>query len=115
MFSSSSNSKRQKVTVTEDELTSEEITGFITCVYDKQWWVACVLQMDVDCEEVTVSFLHPHGPSRTFKYPKQPDILDIPFSDVLTKVDPRTSSGRLYTVTQKESRAATEKLRLTES
>ena len=115
MFSSSSNSKRQRVTVSEDELTPEEITGFITCVYDKQWWVACVLQMDVDCEEVTVSFLHPHGPSTTFKYPKQPDILDIPFSDVLTKVDPRTSSGRLYTITQKESRAATEKLRLTEN
>ena len=50
------------------------ITGFITCIYDDQWWVACVLQTGVN-GEVKVSFLHPNGPSRSFRYPHRPDIL----------------------------------------
>ena len=59
-----------------DELTLEEITGFITCIYDDQWWVACVLQTEVN-GEVKVSFLHPNGPSRSFRYPHRPDILNF--------------------------------------
>ena len=71
-----------------------------------QWWVACVLQTEVN-DEVKVSFLHPNGPSRSFRYPHRPDILNIPLSDILTKVDPRTVTGRVYyTLTPKESRDA---------
>lgn len=62
----------------ENELLPEEIKGFVTCVYDKEWWVACVLQVSEDSEEVCVSFLHSHGPSRSFKYPARPDILTVP-------------------------------------
>ena len=79
---------------------------------DEEWWVACVLQVSEDSEQVCVSFLHPHGPSRSFKYPARPDILTIPVEDVLTSVDPRTARGRTYTLTQREMQAATEKLNL---
>ena len=93
----------------ENELTPEEIKGFVTCVYDEEWWVVCVLQVSKDSEQVHVSFLHP---SRAFKYPARPDILTIPVGDVLTRVDPRTAKGRTYTLTQREMRAASEKLHL---
>ena len=33
-YSSSSSSKEERVTIRGDELTLEEITGFITCIYD---------------------------------------------------------------------------------
>ena len=69
-----------------------------------------MLQLDADNNEVRVTFLHPHGPSHSFKYPRIQDILSIPMSDILTTVDPRTATGRVYTITQKESRAASEKL-----
>ena len=73
-------------------------------------WVACVLQLDADNNEVRVTFLHPHRPSRSFKYPHVQNILNIPISDILTRVDPRTTTGHVYTITQKDSRAASEKL-----
>jgi hypothetical protein len=44
--------------------------------------------------EVTISFLHPHGPSPSYVYPQQPDILRITLSEVLMKVDPRTATGQ---------------------
>ena len=58
----------------------------------------------------SVSFLHPHGPSRSFKYPSTPDnILTLQTSNILTKVSPKSTS-HVYTVTQKEKKAATVKL-----
>ena len=62
-------------------------------------------------DEVKVSFLHPNGPSRSFRYPHRPDILNISLSDIITKVDPRTVTGRVYTLTPKERRDASEKLK----
>ena len=69
-------------------------------MYDEEWWV--VFQVSEDSEHVRVSFLHPNGPSRAFKYPARPDILTIPVGDVLTRVDLGTAKGRTYTLTQRE-------------
>ena len=91
----------------ENELTPEEIKGFVTCMYNEEWWVACVLQVSEDSEQVRVSFLHPHGPSQSFKYPARLDILTIPVRDVLTTIDARTAKGYTCTLTQRKMRAAT--------
>ncbi len=112
-FSSSTTSKEKRVASSESELPLKQISGFVTCLYDEKWWIACVLQVDADHDEVTVNFLHPHGPSRSFRYPQVQDILSIPMSDILTKVDPRTVTGRVYTLTRKESGAASNKLHAT--
>jgi hypothetical protein len=45
---------------------------------------------DTNSMEVTISFLHPHGPSPFYVYPQQRDILSIHLSEVLIKVDPRS-------------------------
>ena len=58
------------------------------------------MQSDVDTETVHTSLLHPCGPSKSFKYPSKEDILDIPITSVLTKVNPRTVTGRTYTLTK---------------
>ena len=65
----------------------EDINGFITCVYDDHWWLACAIQLDT--ETILASFLHPCGPSTSFKYPSKEDIVDIPLRNVLTEVNPR--------------------------
>ena len=52
-----------KVTKQESELEIDMISGFVTCSYDREWWLACVLEVDAENLEVKVSFLHPCGPT----------------------------------------------------
>ena len=69
---------------------------------DNGGYLACVLKLDNDNSEEW-PFLYPHGPSLSFKYPPVQDILIILITDILTTVDPRTTTGCVYTITQKES------------
>ena len=102
--------KVQKVTAGDAVLSLDQIRGFVTCVYDQKWLLACVLETDTEDLEVKVSFLCPNEPAHSFRYPCIPDILRVTTTDVLTIVDPRTTTGRVYTITQKESKSALEKL-----
>ena len=77
-------------------------------MYEKEWWVACVLQLDEDESAVKVNFLHPQGPSRSFRFP---DILTVPIESILIKIDPKCTRRGTYTLSRKESRSAGEKLR----
>ena len=90
----------------------EQVSGYVTCMHNNSWWLACVLEKDNDNAEVKLTFLHPHGPSRSFKYPAVPDIVVMPLSNILTPVEPRTKTGRQYTIQQKDARAATSKLKV---
>ena len=76
--------KTEKVTKQESELAIDDISGYVTCIYDAQWWLAFVLETDKENAEVKVMFLHPQGLSRSFKYPTQQDILVVPLSNILT-------------------------------
>ena len=69
------------------------------------WKCACS-----DTKEVKLTFLHPHGPANSFKYPTPHNIRTIPMDNILTLVDPRTRSGRVYSLTKKEMTAAKEGL-----
>ena len=61
---------------------------------------------------VKLTFLHPHGPSSSFKYPEIQDIRTVPMDDIITHVDPRTRTGSVYTLLKKEVTFASEKLRV---
>ena len=53
----------------------------------------------------------PNGPSPLHKYPiKQTDVL-VSIDDILTKLDPITSYGRIYTISKEEIKAATEQFK----
>ena len=56
-------------------------------------------------------FLHPPGPSNSFKYPEPQNIHTIPMDGILTLVDLRTRSSRVYSLTKIEMTFATEQLR----
>ena len=109
-FSTSTIFKIEKVTKQESEIAVEAISGYVTCSYNARWWLAFVLNVDVENAEVRVTLLHPQGPARSFKYPSIPDIVTIPSSDILTRVNPNTTTGRTYTLSTKESKLVTEKL-----
>ena len=110
-FSACTTFKEERVTSGETGLALEPISGFVTCMIDRNWWLACVLQVYVEEDVVKLTFLHPHGPCTFFKYPAVDDIRTEPVKDILTVVDPRTRTGRVYTLLRKESKSASDKLR----
>ena len=91
----------------KDDLPPEIIAGFVTCLHDGNWWLACVLEVT---HEVKLTFLHPPGPSSSFRYPQSQDIHTIPIENILTLVDPRTRTGRVYLLTKKDITNASKKL-----
>lgn len=109
-YSASSHSKDVRVTSSHNEIPDDRISGFVTCVLEQKWWLGCVLQKDTEDPLVTVTLLHPHGPCSSFKYPAAPDVHTLVRRDILTSVDPRTRTGRVYTLTKKEMKAASERL-----
>ncbi len=87
---------------TRDELPWNDIHSYVTCEYDGKWWLAHVADTSVDRNEVKVTFLHPSGPAPSFTYPRREDVLVVPRSSILTKVDPMTATGRAYSLSQRE-------------
>ena len=60
--------------------------------------------------EVEVSFLHPNGPTPSFHYPNNPDILTMSSQDILTSVNITTAAGRTYILSEEETSKATSTL-----
>lgn len=110
VYSASALSKIEQVTKLEGELLISDIKGYVIAVYDEKWWLTCVIDTDADDNKVKLSFLHPSGPSPSFKFPNKPDVLLVPVQDVLTIVDPTTVTGRVYSITEKETVEANVKL-----
>ena len=74
------------------------------------WWAAYATGTDPEMQEVSLSFLHPRGPSRSFYYPQKADILTVNISDILNFVEPTTYTGRTYALTDNEMDSATQAL-----
>ena len=109
-FSSSTLSKEERVSCeVDDDMPVESISGFVTCVVNREWWPACVLRLSPDENQVRVTLLHPPGPSKSFRFPTSEHIVMVTVKDILTVVNPRTRTGRVYTLSKKETKAATGK------
>ena len=80
--------------------------GYATAIYEDAWWLGYVTGSNLEAQEVTLSFLHPHGPSKSFYYPQKPDILTLHICDILTLIAPVTYTGRTDVLTDYELNAA---------
>ena len=95
MFSNSSVAKEERVTrLNKTEIAIDDIKEFVTVVYEGEWWLGCVVLENQDDKIVSINSLIPHGPSQSYKYPVKERIITVSTDDVLTIVDPRTSSRR---------------------
>ena len=104
-FSSGDNERIEcvsSVTGSDNVLKFAAIKGYVTAHYDGSWWLACVTKSMPDSGEVEVTFLHPHGPAKSFKYPPGEDVLVMSYQDILTVVNPSTATGRGYTLSKEE-------------
>ena len=108
-FSTSSNSRREKTTSKHhaSHIQITAITGYVTVNYNGSCWLGYAKSVDHLEQTVTVMFLHPCIPSPSFIYPSPHDIMDVDPSDILSKVNPVTATGRTYTLTKKEILEAT--------
>lgn len=108
IFSESNESTTKNVTAVQDRLKITDVSGYITVIYENNWWLAYVLAKEKSKDEVKVSFLYPAGPSTSFSYPRSQDILWLPVTYVLCKVNPVTPTGRVYNLSEKEIHQTTE-------
>ena len=111
-YSKSITFSREKVSRGHSEIPIEYVSGFVTCVYQEKWWVACVLKVDNENGEVQVSLLQSSAAASHFQYPKMPVIVTIPVHNLLTRVNPRTATRHIYTLTEKEIKSAYDKFRV---
>jgi len=107
-YFSSETYREERVSLGTNDLPPELIDGFITCLWDRNWWLACVLEVIQEESRVKLTFLHPPGPSSSCKYPAMEDICIVPIDNILTRVEPRTRTGRVYSITKRENTAASE-------
>ena len=76
--------RKDCVTKLPGDLELEDISGFVTCSYSNQWWLACVLETCSENVEAKLSLLYPPGPSRSYRYPDIPVIITLPLTYNLT-------------------------------
>ena len=46
---------------------------YIACRYDNFWWIGLVDEINHEEEDFEVKFMHPHGPTRNFRWPQRED------------------------------------------
>ena len=90
IYSFSTITREDRVTKLPGDLELEEVSGFVTCLYNSQWWLGCVLEIHTEEVQISLTLLHPPGPSRSYKYPDVPVIITSPLTEILIKVCPRS-------------------------
>ena len=111
-FSTSKSFRKERVTLCKNDLLLDSIAGCVTCSLEGKWWLACVVNQEEST--VNLTFFHFSGPLNSFKYPEQEDVRSVPLESILTLVDPRTRTGRVYTLSRNKVTAASKAL-LTET
>ena len=92
-YSSSSVSRIEKITLQNvSQLNFSSITGYMVAEYDKHWWIGCVLESNPEKKEVTMNFLHPHGPGKFFSFRDPPERFTIDLNNLLLAAEPKTKN-----------------------
>lgn len=93
-FSAASHAEVKKVSDSLLKVSDEDIFGYVTAVYDQDWYLGYVLEKEKDLKQAKLTFQEPKGPSNSFSYPSKADVFTVPFVDILTSVEVTTSNGR---------------------
>ena len=76
---------------------------YITCIYNSFWWVGLITKVNLQEGDVQVDFMHPHGPRKSFNWPRHSDTCFVPIKNIILKIAaPATTTGRTYTITNDE-------------
>lgn len=88
----------EKTTVKSAVSLADTIPGkYVVCLYDRQWWIGNIRAISEEEQDVQVTFMHPHGPSQTYSWPRREDNCWVPLVHIMKIIDaPLTSTGRQY-------------------
>lgn len=103
IYTTCSNRRKETVTAQCDGLSLVDVKGYVTALYDEHWWLAYVMDVIPADEEAELNFLHPHGPSPSYCYPRHSDTLRVHVSDIITHVHPTTDTGRTYKLSKEDA------------
>eukprot|EP00731_Ephydatia_muelleri_P022793 Em0015g376a len=78
VYSRSQSFEVAKVSNHRDPIAIDGLKDYVICVYDSVWWLALVMETYPSSKEAKLKFLHPKGPSPSFKFPKTDDVLIFP-------------------------------------
>ena len=76
---------------------SQDFTAlqYVACIYKIEGWIGIILEVDKEKGDARTNFMHPHGPSRSFHWPRVDDICWVPITHLLCAIDaPTTITGR---------------------
>ena len=86
-------------------IASLKPNDYVTCVYGNYWWLALVSEINNTERDILCKFMHPHGYTKQFYWPIRDDVVYVPFSKVLLKVNTPnlvSHSGRQYAISKNE-------------
>jgi hypothetical protein len=77
---------------------------YIACLYDGLWWVGSIRSVSDENNDYEVMFMHPHGPSKSFRWPQREDICLVDEDHILCQISaPGTTTGRSYVLSSEDS------------
>ena len=89
-----------------NEISTDDVpvTSYVSCLYEKEWYVGMVEKVSVEENDALVKFLHPNGPSVYFHWPAVEDKCWVPVEHILQllSIPSVSTSGRHYTFTERE-------------
>lgn len=78
---------------------------YVACIYDQHWWIGNIREVSELEKDIHINFMHPHGPSKNFKWPRREDICWVPLAHIIKVIDaPSTTTGRQYQLKPKEEK-----------
>ena len=88
----------------EETVQSLQKNDYVTCCFDSFWWVALIEMVNSAEKDYLCTFLHPHGPSTQFHWPRGNDKGYVPVTKIIMKIGIPTTSvnGRTYYITEDE-------------
>ena len=77
--------------------------SYIACIYGDFWWICMVSEVNMDKQDVMIEFLHPHGPQKNFKWPRNPDRCLVPVQSIICAITmPVATTERMYKISDSE-------------
>ena len=73
------------------------LNSFGICLYDGEYWIGLVEEIDSAQQDIKVKFMHPKCRARSYLWPDRDDICWVPEDNVLHNINaPITATGRQY-------------------
>ena len=77
--------------------TSFSLNCFTISLYDKEYWIGLVEEIDSAQKDIKVKFMHPKCPAKSYFWPIRDDVCWVPEEDLLSTINaPTTATGRQY-------------------